>query len=144
MPPHSVRVHFHVYTRMCMAVICNSELSDDSQDARHTKNAILWAQVWRSIYLRATTLLSSVPTSRALGSNLGMETHGSVHSSKCICCQLINQPHIGSGTYRCHSSSHVHACPQMILSPCICPHPDLTPAWSCYFLLLCLLSAEYQ
>ncbi|KAL0039129.1 hypothetical protein WJX77_008700 [Trebouxia sp. C0004] len=35
-------------------------------------------EVWRNIYLRATTSLSSVPTFRALGSSLGMEPHGQV------------------------------------------------------------------
>jgi len=53
-----------------------------ARSPEHTKSAVLRAQVWRSIYLRATILLSSVPTSRALDSSLGMEPHGSVSHFK--------------------------------------------------------------
>ena len=65
-----------------MAVSCSLSSFVIARSPVYTKNTVLRAQVWRNIYLRATILLSSVPTSRALDSSLEMEPHGSVSHLK--------------------------------------------------------------
>jgi len=114
-----------VHGRTCNLSSC------DSQNPGYTKNAILWAQVWRNIYLRATTLLSSVPTFRALGTSLGMEPHGSVSH-----CKVHMLPAHKSALHMAQYSllsqfKPVSLCvPKLHYPVCICPPYRLEPCGS--------------